>query len=330
MPSTSGCWSLKPSTASRMPSRDHVLQPRFSSGSGAGARGVKPVPSALKVAPGMLILFPSGDQRGHSPARPGSSRNSCVPSGLIVKGVSSPTAGSNTANAIWPFVPKTFAWPGAAVATTPSSVIPDTSTHAISRLMAPPISLTREPCFAVLDRMPLSMRGSIHHLRCEPVRGPAHHCAQKPESSGFLKAFGRLHSREFAGLGRWQPGADSSDMCSVLPGQRRLGSSACRCADPQPVAVRVAKFDLAPIGWLVLGAAELGHDGVDITHYQVDQGVWPGVTLVLRQEQPRPATRDRHERGHAGLEAVLPLLGESQALIPADRVGSVGDTQDRD
>src|SRR5262249_2286905 len=131
-------------------------------------------------------------------------------------------------------------------------------------------------------------------------------------------------------LGCWQPGADNGGTYSGPPDRRRLGGSVCWGADPEPVAVGVAKFDLAPVGWLVFGSAELGNDSVDITHYQVDQGVWPGITLVLGQEQPRPATRDRDERGHAGLEAVLPLFDESQALIPADRVGSVGDVQDRD
>src|SRR5262249_57862549 len=60
------------------------------------------------------------------------------------------------------------------------------------------------------------------------------------------------------------------------------------------------------------------------------QGVWPGITLVLGQEQPRPAARDRHERGHARLEAVFPLLGETQALVPGDRLGGVSGAQDRD
>src|SRR5262249_638888 len=38
------------------------------------------------------------------------------------------------------------------------------------------------------------------------LRAPAAHYVRKPESSGFLKAFGRLHSCEFAELGRWQQG----------------------------------------------------------------------------------------------------------------------------
>src|SRR5262249_55523167 len=56
----------------------------------------------------------------------------------------------------------------------------------------------------------------------------------------------------------------------------------------------------------------------------------PGITLGLGQEQPRPAACDRHERGHARLEAVFPLLGETQALVPGDRLGGVSGAQDRD
>jgi hypothetical protein len=112
------------------------------------------------------------------------------------------------------------------------------------------------------------------------------------------------------------------------PPSRR--GSAGWCADPQTVTVRVAKFDLAPIWRLVCGTAELGHDGADVIHYQVDQGVWPGITQVLGEEQPRAATRDRHERGHAGLQAVLPFLRKTQTLTPGDRLGGVGGTEDRD
>lgn len=62
----------------------------------------------------------------------------------------------------------------------------------------------------------------------------------------------------------------------------------------------------------------------------MDQGVGPGIAAVLGQEQPRPVARDRHERGAAGLEAMFPLLGESQALVPADGHVGVGHAQDRD
>jgi hypothetical protein len=126
-------------------------------------------------------------------------------------------------------------------------------------------------------------------------------------------------------------GPDTYGMCLVQPGRWWLGGgSACRCPDPQPVAIRVTKLDLTPIWRLTSGSAKLGHNGVNVTDYQMDQSVWPGVTLVLGQEQPRAATRDRHERGHTGLEAVLPFLGETQALIPGDRRSGTGDTKDRD
>jgi hypothetical protein len=54
------------------------------------------------------------------------------------------------------------------------------------------------------------------------------------------------------------------------------------------------------------------------------------VASMFGQEQPRPAKRDRHERGAVGIDAVLPLLAESEALMPGHRGGGVGDAEDRD
>jgi hypothetical protein len=51
--------------------------------------------------------------------------------------------------------------------------------------------------------------------------------------------------------------------------------SARRSADPQPVTVQVAEFELAPVRRFAVGAAELGHDRLDIAHVQMDQGVGP-------------------------------------------------------
>jgi RNA polymerase sigma factor (sigma-70 family) len=110
----------------------------------------------------------------------------------------------------------------------------------------------------------------------------------------------------------------------------RAARSGCPLADPQPVAVGIAELEFASIGRLLFGAAKLGHDGADVPDEQPDQRVWPCVASVLGQEQPRPATRDRHERGAVGIEAVLPLLAESEALIPGHRNGGVGDVEDRD
>ena len=49
------------------------------------------------------------------------------------------------------------------------------------------------------------------------------------------------------------------------------GGSACRCPDPQPVAVRVAKLNLTPIGRFISGPAELVYNGVKVRDYQVDR-----------------------------------------------------------
>lgn len=122
----------------------------------------------------------------------------------------------------------------------------------------------------------------------------------------------------------WRPpGSGSHHPSSVST------ASARRC-DPQPVTVQIAKFHRAPIRLLPDRLAEPGHDRVDVTDCQVDQGVRASIAVVLGKVQPRPATCDRHERGAAGLEAMLPLLGETQALIPADRCRSVCDAQNRD
>jgi hypothetical protein len=63
---------------------------------------------------------------------------------------------------------------------------------------------------------------------------------------------------------------------------------------PRPVAVGVSELEFASIGRLFFGAAELGHDGVDVLDEQPDQRVWPLVASMLGQEQPRLATHDRH------------------------------------
>ena len=103
------------------------------------------------------------------------------------------------------------------------------------------------------------------------VRYHANAYDRNPESSRFLKAFGLFRSREFAELRRWQLGTGRSDGCLVLPGQRRPGGSGCPLGDPRPVAVGVSELEFASIGRrLFFGAAELGHDGVDVLDEQPD------------------------------------------------------------
>src|SRR5215469_9277593 len=113
--------------------------------------------------------------------------------------------------------------------------------------------------------------------------------------------------------------AMSSDRCQVLPGQRWPDGSGCPLADPQPVAVGVTELEFAPIGRLLFGAAELGHDGVDVVDEQPDQPVRPCVPSVFGQEQPRPALRtaapDRTPRqtyfrfAHSGTNVCISPIG---------------------
>jgi hypothetical protein len=127
------------------------------------------------------------------------------------------------------------------------------------------------------------------------------------------------YAGEFDQPGLWQGVADDCDV-----------RSACQSADPEPVAVWVAKFELAPVRRFAGRSAELGLDRSDVAHHQTDQGVGPGITQVLGQEQPHPAMRDRNERRTAGIEPIFPLLGETQAFIPPDGHVGVSHTQDRD
>jgi hypothetical protein len=100
-----------------------------------------------------------------------------------------------------------------------------------------------------------------------------------------------------------------------------------RRADPQPVAVRVAQLNLTRPRSILRLHTELGGDGLDITNAEVDQRVGTGIALVLRQEQPHPAQGDLDERGKSRFEAVIPLLGEAQPLVPSDRRRSVLDAK---
>lgn len=101
------------------------------------------------------------------------------------------------------------------------------------------------------------------------------------------------------------------------PIRSRLPSGGHRARPPVP-------------GHLLDGRAELLRDPLQVTQTQVDQGVRAGVAGVLGQEQPYRASGDRHECREAGLEAVFPLLGETQALIPGGGHGGVADPKDRD
>src|SRR3954467_9411202 len=72
---------------------------------------------------------------------------------------------------------------------------------------------------------------------------------------------------------------------------------------PQPVAVRVNEVALTPReAFFVDGDPELLGHGIDVPDVEMDQGVRPGVALVLRQVQADIASRHGDEQGEAGLE----------------------------
>lgn len=89
----------------------------------------------------------------------------------------------------------------------------------------------------------------------------------------------RVKGGEVRSLG--QPDLPVVDRCRVGAGRRRYLIVRLRCADPKAVAIRVVQFHLAPVRSLAYGAAELGHDSVDIIHNESDQGVWSRIASVL-------------------------------------------------
>ena len=98
---------------------------------------------------------------------------------------------------------------------------------------------------------------------------------------------------------------------------RRASGAASRC--PQSVPVGVFKVTLAPSKTVFIhGNAELLRDGVDVVDVEVDEGVRTRITLVFREVKTDAATRDGDEPGKARLELMLPLLLESETLVPGN------------
>src|SRR4051794_11017436 len=98
----------------------------------------------------------------------------------------------------------------------------------------------------------------------------------------------------------------------------------------QPVAVQVYESALPPgEPFFIDGNPELLGHGIDVLDIQMDQGIRTGVALVLRQVEPDIATCHRDEPGKAGLELMLPLLGEPEPPIPSDSPRRVLDIEHR-
>jgi hypothetical protein len=99
----------------------------------------------------------------------------------------------------------------------------------------------------------------------------------------------------------------------------------------EPVAVQVLQVALSPCkAFLVHGNPEFGRNRVDVLEVQMDEGVRSSIALVLGEVEADASTRDGDEQREAGLELMLPLLAEAQALVPGDGTSRVLDVQDRD
>ena len=98
---------------------------------------------------------------------------------------------------------------------------------------------------------------------------------------------------------------------------------------PEPVAVRVFKVTLAPSKALFIdGDRELLGDLVDVMDVQVDEGVGPCITFVLREVEPNASARHRNEPWKPRLELMVPLFGESESLVPGHCPSGVLHIQD--
>jgi hypothetical protein len=108
-------------------------------------------------------------------------------------------------------------------------------------------------------------------------------------------------------------------------------ASGARSRYPEPVAVWIFEVALTPSETLFIdGDPELLRDRVDVIDVQVNKGVGPCVSLVLREIEPNASACHRNEPRKARLELMLPLLLETESLVPGDSPSGVLDIQDRD
>jgi hypothetical protein len=106
--------------------------------------------------------------------------------------------------------------------------------------------------------------------------------------------------------------------------------SGARGRDPQAVAVRVFQITFAPGETLFIDRnPELLRYGIDVIDVEVDQCAWRCVAAVFREIKPNPPAGDANEPRQSWLELMLPLLLESEALVPLDSAISVVHTEHR-
>jgi hypothetical protein len=124
---------------------------------------------------------------------------------------------------------------------------------------------------------------------------------------------------------------DGSQEGDVRPPIAAAGGSGSRRGYPEPVAIRVFNFDLAP-GQAVLvdGDPELRRNGVDVPDIQMDERVWSRVAPMFGEIEPNASAADRNEQREARLELMLPLFLEAESLVPGHGTHSILDIQNRD
>ena len=114
---------------------------------------------------------------------------------------------------------------------------------------------------------------------------------------------------------------------SVAEDRRPLGAPS---RHPQPVAVGIFELTL-PSGQALFvdGNSELFRDRIDVGDIEVDQRIGPGIALVLGEVEADVSSRHRDEPWEAGLELVLPLFAELEALVPGNSPCCILDVQNR-
>ncbi len=97
---------------------------------------------------------------------------------------------------------------------------------------------------------------------------------------------------------------------------------------PQSVAVEVFEITLAPGKCVLIDLdAELRGDSVDVVDVEVDEGIGARVTLVFGEVEAHTAARHGNEPGQPRLELMLPLLLESEPVVPGNGSAHVLDIQ---
>src|SRR5438067_2513002 len=115
---------------------------------------------------------------------------------------------------------------------------------------------------------------------------------------------------------------------NVLDERDALGAGSC---DSESVPIGVFQIALTSGETLFVDRdPELLRDRVDVFDVQVNKRVGPCVPFVFGEIKANTSSRERDEPRKARLELVLPLLLETEALVPGDSLSSILDVEDWD